>query len=359
VIRPFDLESLPSVSAREAALARSAAWALGALPSFAEVTLPHLGDVALRYVGLAEGQDAVKGCVSFGLSRTKGAGRLHVPIALAHEVLAATLRSDESPSLPRRLGMGERGLLGGLVAAVLHQLGSGLSLSLDSASPVNGAFRLAVEVSTAAGAGVVVLEAPAAWLRRATDEERWRGRARALSATAALELARTNVPRDALAAVEQGDAVVFDGFAHVESVGGGSWRVDLTFGDHQAQSVCSAAGAITVVRPFRRTRSASVLQIRPAKENTMDSTVTSIDGAAVLAAAPIEVVAELGRLTLRGEEVLALAPGTVITLQTPRPTVVSLRVGAEIWAEGELVNVEGELGVRVTSLRRSLSAAGG
>jgi flagellar motor switch/type III secretory pathway protein FliN len=31
---------------------------------------------------------------------------------------------------------------------------------------------------------------------------------------------------------------------------------------------------------------------------------------------------------------------------------VVLRVGGELWAEGELVNVDGELGVRVTALHR-------
>jgi flagellar motor switch/type III secretory pathway protein FliN len=59
------------------------------------------------------------------------------------------------------------------------------------------------------------------------------------------------------------------------------------------------------------------------------------------------VVAELGRITLRGEELLGLAPGAVLRLAAGRRTV-SLRAGGELWAEGEIVDVEGELGVRVT-----------
>jgi flagellar motor switch/type III secretory pathway protein FliN len=71
---------------------------------------------------------------------------------------------------------------------------------------------------------------------------------------------------------------------------------------------------------------------------------------AALAAAPIEVTAELARLTLRGEELLGLAPGVVLTVGAERVRAVVLRAGGEIWAEGELVDVEGELGVRVTRL---------
>jgi flagellar motor switch protein FliM len=66
----------------------------------------------------------------------------------------------------------------------------------------------------------------------------------------------------------------------------------------------------------------------------------------VLAAAPIEVVAELGRITLRGDEILGLAPGAVFSLPGGRGGV-SLRVGGELYAEGEIVDVDGELGVRV------------
>jgi type III secretion protein Q len=73
---------------------------------------------------------------------------------------------------------------------------------------------------------------------------------------------------------------------------------------------------------------------------------------AVLAAAPIEVVVELARITLRGDEVLGLAPGVVLTVAADRRQAIALRVGGAIWAEGELVDVEGELGVRVTRLLR-------
>jgi flagellar motor switch/type III secretory pathway protein FliN len=69
----------------------------------------------------------------------------------------------------------------------------------------------------------------------------------------------------------------------------------------------------------------------------------------VLAAASLEVVAELGRVTLRGDELLGLAPGAVLAMGAGR-TSISLRVGGEVWAHGEIVDIDGELGVRVTRL---------
>ncbi len=51
---------------------------------------------------------------------------------------------------------------------------------------------------------------------------------------------------------------------------------------------------------------------------------------AVLAEAPLEVVAELGRLVLRGAEVAGLGPGAVLTLGRVGASPVTLRVGADV-----------------------------
>ena len=82
----------------------------------------------------------------------------------------------------------------------------------------------------------------------------------------------------------------------------------------------------------------------------MDVSGPTEKATSALAAAPIEVVAELARITLRGDEVLGLAPGVVLTVAVDRRQAIALRVGGEIWAEGELVDVDGQLGVRVTRI---------
>ena len=81
----------------------------------------------------------------------------------------------------------------------------------------------------------------------------------------------------------------------------------------------------------------------------MSASDSNTDTTTVLAAATIEVVAEIGRIALRGDEVLGLVPGAVLAVGNGR-TGVSLRVGGEIWADGEIVDIDGELGVRVTRL---------
>ena len=81
----------------------------------------------------------------------------------------------------------------------------------------------------------------------------------------------------------------------------------------------------------------------------MSASDSNTDATTVLAAASIEVVAELGRVSLRGDELLGLAPGAVLAMGMGR-TGISLRVSGEVWAEGEIVDIDGELGVRVTRL---------
>ncbi len=86
------------------------------------------------------------------------------------------------------------------------------------------------------------------------------------------------------------------------------------------------------------------------RDETRDETATLT---AALAASPIEVIVELGRLTLRGEDVVGLGPGAVLALGRLGAAPVVLRVGGEVWAEGELCDVDGALGVRVTATHRA------
>jgi type III secretion system YscQ/HrcQ family protein len=149
----------------------------------------------------------------------------------------------------------------------------------------------------------------------------------------------TRLPAAEAAALATGDALVFDG---VPAGGYGlaaPWPGTLVIGrraaGHAAPIRVDAGGGMTLLGGFRRSR----------QEIDMEPTETT-DLTTVLAAAPIEVVAELGRITLRGDELLGLAPGAVFSLQGGRGAV-ALRIGGELLAEGEIVDVDGELGVRV------------
>jgi len=64
---------------------------------------------------------------------------------------------------------------------------------------------------------------------------------------------------------------------------------------------------------------------------------------------PIEVAVEIARFTLALEEIGALRPGEILSTGCPIGERVTLRVGGRVVASGELVDVEGDVGVRILS----------
>ena len=65
---------------------------------------------------------------------------------------------------------------------------------------------------------------------------------------------------------------------------------------------------------------------------------------------PVEVVVELGRKTMLIREVATLKPGEVIHLEQPVDAPLDVRVGDKLLARGELVMVEGKVGLRITEM---------
>ncbi len=78
---------------------------------------------------------------------------------------------------------------------------------------------------------------------------------------------------------------------------------------------------------------------------------SEVDGSAALVEAvgevPVVVRVEIGAVTMKAKEWSALRPGDVIGLDTPIGGPVTLRVSGVEVAEGELVDLEGQLGVRI------------
>jgi type III secretion protein Q len=71
-----------------------------------------------------------------------------------------------------------------------------------------------------------------------------------------------------------------------------------------------------------------------------------------LSEVPVELALELGRIELRVRELAALVPGRVISARIPVGREVELRAGDRVVARGELVDIDGELGVRLTDVSR-------
>ncbi len=93
---------------------------------------------------------------------------------------------------------------------------------------------------------------------------------------------------------------------------------------------------------------ADQLSLGPVLENMMPPAHDSSDALiAGLGSAPISLRLELGSVELTAREWASLSAGAVLSTGLPIGARVVLRAGSVAVATGELVNVEGELGVRI------------
>lgn len=64
------------------------------------------------------------------------------------------------------------------------------------------------------------------------------------------------------------------------------------------------------------------------------------------------VVVELGRIKTSAGDIIGLRPGQILELRRAPNDPVDITVNGKLVGKGELVEVEGELGVRLVSLVR-------
>lgn len=81
----------------------------------------------------------------------------------------------------------------------------------------------------------------------------------------------------------------------------------------------------------------------------MPSEPTAVTTVEVLEDAPVVVRVELGTVEMKAREWAELAPGDVVSLGRRVGDPAILRVGGVEVARGELVQVDGEYGVRIVS----------
>jgi len=76
----------------------------------------------------------------------------------------------------------------------------------------------------------------------------------------------------------------------------------------------------------------------------------SKDNLQLLLDVPLQITAELGRATMKIEDVLKLGPGSIIELNKLAGEPVDLLVNGKLIAQGEVVVVDENFGVRITSI---------
>jgi type III secretion system YscQ/HrcQ family protein len=364
-VTPFDLGACPAVNARRAHATRAALPAFAMLPERWDVGLPPFGAAAISPVGI-DGDERHGDEVELALRFGAGPGRLAVyPVFAAPLVDRVVGGRGTPPAVVRPLGPTERGVLAGVLAPIWDDLGCVIDLGVVPARNRDvAAVVLRIETSSLSGS-VRVTPASGGGFASERREPVWRAHAGRLPVAARVEIARTGLGYRELAGIAPGDAIVFDGVGAAAFAARASWPGRLVVGAFAAELTVGAGGELVVAGGFfreqRDEREEMVMaavdskvgsRMDPTTDRAMDPTTDrTTDATEVLASAPVEVVAELGRITLRGDELLGLTAGAVLALGRGRQNV-SLCVAGQVWADGEIVDVDGQLGVRVTRVAR-------
>jgi type III secretion system YscQ/HrcQ family protein len=257
--------------------------------------------------------------------------------------VVAALLGIASPRISRPLRGTEVGMLAAAIAVVCRALVPGTLMSLARPTEWSGVglARLCLHLDSPTFRHHVFLDLPPSTIPACIPDQLAEAMmSRGLSIPLTVELARTTIPAVEWSCACVGDAVVF------------GQRADTTAADEvPARLICGAYSARVIVQRNNTARVTELFTPRaPAKGNPMSQDTVRNHTEAAIAGAPIEVVAECGRITLPAEEIMSLLPGTVLPLGSPGAPRIQLRVGGRLWASGELVNVDGQLGVRLTSL---------
>ncbi len=363
-ILAFPFEGLPRVPA--ISVARSRAIARG-LATGAELSLSArgLGRIQLSVdgvepMGMRTGNTSHPSPESaFMLLRADGTAACLTVERFFALSLVRTALSAPAPPVLRPLSPSERGVLAAIVAGVIAGADAGgVRVSLERLRPVDERERVTIHFTarTAGIVGVVALDIPISWFPSAAARLS-ADAAVMLETTLSVRVARTELTGAAYLSAEVGDVVVFDGVSSPADAD--PWPCQLWIG-----AKCLDAELL----PDGDLRPSGTLREGQAAGNTSDQMSDRMsdkdkygrvgdggldpEGASLLASSPVEVVAEIGRVPMRGDEVLGLVNGVVLSLGERRRDLVTLRVGGRVWARGELVNVDDELGVRITEIVR-------
>jgi flagellar motor switch/type III secretory pathway protein FliN len=353
-VAAFDLGSCPSVAREEARSIRAALGGVGGMAARRPLALAPFGDGALTLIGFGAGRRPTGGesgtddastielALGQAASSSTGAGWLIVDLAFAARLVDVALGGRGAFSTARRLGPAERGVLAGILGAAFDRLGWAVALAppTSRSAQARGLVALVFRLETPTVAGdlrVAVTPSGLAALERGEVDV---ARAARLPLAARLRLAATALGVPAVVSLGAGDAIVFEGVPAASFAADGRWAGQLVIGGYAAPVTVEGDGRVAVDGGFFAMSK---------EEEQMSASSSNADGTTVVSAAPVEVVAEIGRISLRGDEVLGLAPGAVLALGADRRRI-AVRVGGELWAEGELVDIDGELGVRLTRI---------
>lgn len=305
--------------------------------------------------------------------RGPGAVLLALDARLAHVLVERTLGSDGDASAapgplltPAQRGvlayLGARGLAASGEAWTLAALTSGQA-AFAALLPDAAVLRWPCELRVGATRGGV----SAIWSDR--DSQLFRPADARFEPLAALPIScsvvvgRATLTAATCRGLSPGDILVLDE-ARVDANGDGR-AVVSALGASTPRYECELeAGTLrltTIDRPAPRatTKGASMASDEPSKKQGGDTATAPSrpspkpDGDALRGAAgdaPVELAVEMARIELPLSELAGLRCGEIVVCGVPTRGPVTLRAGGRAVATGELVDVDGELGVRILEL---------
>jgi type III secretion system YscQ/HrcQ family protein len=253
-----------------------------------------------------------------------------------------------NPSLPRlRL----EGLLRGIEEAV-HQL---------EGEAYAGIVQLRCRVGAHAGLVRIVLPASMLELTAASARRARPGGLRAplalLSTWLRAEIGRVELRAADLAALAPGDVVVTDGLSfRCDRREGGSAELRVGMGQAGWMDADVALDGDT----YAATITSFHFDTPRAREQSTDPPDRTVpeemnmgesrrEGAELLSDIMLQIVIELARVPITADQVVGLHVGQVLELHRGPGAPVALSANGKVIAQGELVEVEGQLGVRILS----------
>ncbi len=163
--------------------------------------------------------------------------------------------------------------------------------------------------------------------------------------TLCAEAGRATLELTDLAILAAGDVVLLDHSGLAREPSGFCGEIALRVAGSGVQLRCEAADNTLLV-----THHAQHEERTMTTGHLLDPQRTEHATAALPADAPIELCAELARFTLPLGELSLLGPGQVLSTGRRIGEAVTLRAAGRAIAEGELVDVDGETGVRILRL---------
>jgi hypothetical protein len=315
---PYFFEDIPSMTAGQAAASNAL---LGATVSFdPEILFEFMeGDVKLRVVSVGVRNEAPRGATLFyGIHIPTQRGIcLYLETKLMLGVIDASVGVESEREPMHLLSESEVGVIDAILLTLCELLGLPVLLAEAPASPVRGvSVTFEVSAGGSKGLGMLVLE-PGIWEERTTREIPWW--ARLTKKTARLVIGSASFTRQELSSLLTSDTIIPDVLTCDEHGNGlGYVRVDAL-----TQEV--------VISNWKSTAQGSWMEEKK-----------------IPAGATVELSIELGRTTIRLQELAQWQPGAIVPIGHKPEDPVHLVSNGKVVAHGQLVRIDNELGVRLT-----------